>query len=163
MLNIAALFVAGTAALDDSGAIYATRIPTTWFQIEKIPFMARIPIVLVVHARAGGDYEPELHVVCKDPAGVPCGSLQANWYWPDEEGRPSKYRCFTQDIAFPVETEGEYTIGAHYDAEGRIEMATPIPISIALVEPSPVAETDDAVAGEVANAEDENPGSSPDG
>jgi hypothetical protein len=132
MLQIAALFVAGTAGLDDSGAIYATRIPTTWYAVEQIPIAARIPIVLVVHARAGGDYDPELHVVCKDPAGAPRGAMQASWHWPDEENRPSKYRCFTQDLAFPIDTEGEYTIGAYYDAQGMIEMATPIPVYIAL-------------------------------
>jgi hypothetical protein len=134
MLHIAALFVAGTAALDDHGSIQATRVPTTWFQVEKIPLMASVPVVLVVYTRAGGDYDPELHVVCKDPDGVPRGTLKASWHWPDEENRPSKYRCFTQDLAFPVEAEGEYTIGAYYDVNGRIEMATPIPISIALAE-----------------------------
>jgi hypothetical protein len=148
MLHIAALFVAGTAALDDHGAIYATRIPTTWFQVEKIPLMARVPVVLVVHARVGGDYDPELHVVCKDPAGVPRGTLQARWHWPDDENRQSKYRCFTQDLAFPVEAEGEYTIGAYYDAQGKIEMTTPIPISIALAGASQIAETGDSPDGE---------------
>jgi hypothetical protein len=132
MLQIAALFVAGTAALDDSGAITATRIPTTWFTVEQIPLTARVPVVLVVHARAGGDYDPELHVVCKDPAGAPCGNLHASWRWPDEENRPFKYRCFAQELEFPIETEGEYTMGAYYDAGGRIEMATPIPLYIAL-------------------------------
>ena len=112
MLQIAALFVAGSAALDDQGAIYATRIATTWFRVDKIPLMARVPVVLVVHARAGGDYDPELHVVCKDPAGVPRGTLEGSWHWPDDVARPSKYRCFTQDLVFRVETEGEYTIGA---------------------------------------------------
>ena len=148
MLHIAALFVAGTAAPDDHGAIHATRIPTTWFQVEKIPLMARIPVVLVVHARAGGDYDPELHVVCKDPAGVPCGTLQAIWHWPDEDNRPSKYRCFTRDLAFPVEAEGEYTIGAYYDAQGNIEIATPVPISIALAAPGLVTDTGDSADGE---------------
>lgn len=138
MLHIAALFVAGTAGLDESGAIYATRIPTTWFQIARIPLMARIPLVLVVHAQAGGDYDPELHIVCKDPAGKPCGTLKGGWHWPDEPDRPSKYRCFTQDLAFEVESEGEYTIGAYYDTFGGIEMATPIPISIVLAAPSEV-------------------------
>jgi hypothetical protein len=148
MLHIAALFVAGTAGFDDSGAISATGIPTTWFQVEKIPLMARVPIVLVVHAQAGGDYDPELHVVCKDPAGVPRGSLEGSWHWPDDGDRPSKYRCFTQELAFPVEGEGEYTIGAYYEAEGRIEMATPIPISIALAAGSPVADTGDSADDE---------------
>ncbi|OBG40344.1 hypothetical protein [Mycobacterium sp. E3198] len=132
MLNIAALFVAGTAALDESGAICATGIPTTWYQVEQIPLTATIPIVLVVHARSGGDYDAELHVVCKDPAGVPCGSLEASWHWPDDGDRPSKYRCFTENLTFPVEAEGEYTIGAYYDKQGKIEMSTSIPISIAL-------------------------------
>jgi hypothetical protein len=143
MLNIAALFVAGTAALDDSGAIYATGIPTTWFQVDQIPLTARIPVVLVVHARSGGDYEAELHVVCKDPNGVPRGSLEASWHWPDDGDRPSKYRCFTESLTFPVETEGEYTIGAYYDPQGKIEMATPVPISIAAVPASPVDDTGD--------------------
>jgi hypothetical protein len=148
MLNIAALFVAGTAALDDSGAIYATGIPTTWFQVEQIPLTARVPVVLVVHARSGGDYDAELHVVCKDPEGVPRGSLEASWHWPDDGDRPSKYRCFTESLTFPVESEGEYTIGAYYDPQGKIEMATPIPISIALTAASPVDDT-----GDDANAE----------
>ena len=148
MLHIAALFVAGTAALDDSGAIYATGIPTTWFQVEKIPLMASVSVVLVVHARAGGDYDPELYVVCKDPAGVPRGSLQGAWQWPDDDGRPSKYRCFTQSLAFQAETEGEYTIGAYYDVEGKIEMATPIPISIVLTAASPVADSGDSADGD---------------
>jgi hypothetical protein len=135
MLQIAALFVAGTAGLDDSGAIYATRIPTTWYDVEQIPIAASIPIVLVVHARAGGDYDPELHVVCKDPTGAPRGTMQASWHWPDEGNRPSKYRCFTQELAFPIDSEGEYTIGAYYDAQGMIEIATPIPIYITLAAP----------------------------
>lgn len=141
MLNIAALFVAGNAALDDNGAIYASGIPTTWFQVDQMPLMARIPIVLVVHARSGGDYDAELHVVCKDPNGVPRGSLEASWHWPDDGDRPSKYRCFTENLNFPVEAEGEYTIGAYYDAQGQIEMATPIPFSVALV---PASQVDDA-------------------
>ncbi len=145
MLNIAALFVAATAALDDNGAIYATGIPTTWYRIEQIPLTARVPIVLVVHARSGGDYDAELHVVCKDPTGTPRGSLQASWHWPDDGDRPSKYRCFTESITFSVEAEGEYTIGAYYDPQGKIEMATPIPISIALTEASPAGDAADSV------------------
>ena len=146
MLEIAALFVAGTAALDEHGAIYATGIPTTRFQVGQIPLWAKVPVVLVVHARAGGDHDPELHVVCKDPAGVPRGSLLATWHWPDDD-TPSKYRCFTQDLAFQIETQGEYTIGAYYDAEGHIEMATPIPVSIVLDPASPVADTGDSANG----------------
>lgn len=137
MLHVSSLFVAGTATVDEDGAISATRIPMTWFQVDQIPLWAKVPLVLVVHAPAGGDYEPELHVVCKDPTGVPRGSLRAAWHWPDEDNKSSKYRCFTQQLAFPIEAEGEYTIGAYYDAEGRIEIATPIPISIVLAPSSP--------------------------
>lgn len=136
MLHIAALFVAGTAALDDSGAIQATRIPTTAFQVDKFPVMAEIPLVLMLHTRAGGDYDPELHLVCKDPGGVTLGTGVVRWHWPDEGDRPSKWRCFAPEITFRVETEGEYTIGAYYDAAGNIEMATPVPISITLNAPS---------------------------
>jgi hypothetical protein len=140
MLNIAALFVAGTAALDDTGAIYATRVPTTGFKVPQIPLTAKVPVVLVVHAPCGGDYDPELHVVCKDPAGVPRGSLEGKWHWPDESDKPSKYRCFTQDLVISVEAVGEYTIGAYYDSQGKIEMATPVPVSIALTAEGPAAE-----------------------
>jgi hypothetical protein len=143
MLNVAALFVAGTATLDETGAICATRVPTTGFQVAQIPMTAKVPVVLVVHARCGGDYDAELHVVCKDPAGVPRGSLQGSWHWPDEADKPSKYRCFTQDLVISVEAEGEYTIGAYYDPHGKIEIATPIPISISLVATSPVEDAGD--------------------
>ena len=148
MLNIAALFVAGTAALDENGAIYATRVPTTGFQVPQIPLTAKVPVVLVVHARCGGDYDPELHVVCKDPAGVPRGSLEGKWHWPDDSVKPSKYRCFTQDLVISVEAVGEYTIGAYYDPQGKIEMATPIPVSIALTAASPGDDTGDTADGE---------------
>ncbi|WP_242670031.1 hypothetical protein [Mycobacterium decipiens] len=132
MLHVSSLFVAGTATLDEHGAITATRIPTTWFEVNQIPLWVKVPVVLVVHARAGGDYEPDLHVVCKDPAGVPRGVLRATWHWPDDDRKSSKYRCITQPLAFPIDAEGEYTIGAYYDAGGKVEISTPIPISIAL-------------------------------
>jgi hypothetical protein len=128
MLHVAALLVAGSATLDDDGALSATRIPTTCYEIDEVPLSAAVPVVLVVHARAGGDYDPQLYIVCKDPAGVRRGSIQAAWHWPDDDDKPSKYRCFTQNIPFEIESEGEYTIGVYYDAEGMIEMSTPIPI-----------------------------------
>lgn len=134
MLHVAALLVAGTASLEDDGAITATRIPITCFEVEQIPLSTDIPIVLVVHARAGADYDPQLYIVCKDPAGVRRGTAQAAWHWPDEDNKPSKYRCFTQLLPFTIESEGEYTVGVYYDAEGHIEMATPIPVSISLIE-----------------------------
>jgi hypothetical protein len=135
MLHIAALFVAGTATLDESGTINATSIPMTSFRVTEIPLWATIPIVFIVHARAGGDYDPELYIACKDPAGVLRAILKASWHWPDDDDKPSKYRCFTEELSFGVESEGEYTIGAYYDAEAKIEMGTPIPISITPVMP----------------------------
>jgi hypothetical protein len=144
MLHVAALLVAGTATLDDDGALSATRIPTTCFEVDEVPLSAEVPVVLVVHARAGGDYDPQLYVVCKSPAGVRCGILQAAWHWPDEDDKPAKYRCFSQRLAFEIETEGEYTIGAYYDAEGNIEMATPIPVSITLTKANAAAPNGDS-------------------
>jgi hypothetical protein len=132
MLHVAALLVAGSANLDDDGALSATRIPTTCYEIDSVPLAAEVPVILVVHARAGGDYDPQLYIVVKDPSGVKRGSVQASWHWPDEADRPSKYRCFTQSIPFDIETDGEYTIGVYYDSEGMIDMATPIPVSMTL-------------------------------
>jgi hypothetical protein len=146
MLHVAALLVAGSATLEDDGAINATRIPTTCFEVDQIPLLTEIPVVLVVHARAGGDYDPHLYLVCKDPTGVRRGAVQAAWHWPDEDNRPSKYRCFTQQLPFAIEAEGEYTIGLYYDAEGNIEMATPIPVSILLID-AKVAATNGESAG----------------
>jgi hypothetical protein len=134
VLHVAALLVAGSATLEHDGAINATRIPTTCFDVDQIPLSAEIPIVLVVYARAGGDYDPQLYIVCKDPAGVRRGTVEAGWHWPDDDNRPSKYRCFSEQLPFAIEAEGEYTIGVYYDAEGNIEMATPIPILITLTE-----------------------------
>jgi hypothetical protein len=149
MLNVAALFVAGTAILEDDGAINATRIPTTCFEVDQIPLWAEVPIVLVVHARAGGDYDPQLYIVCKDPAGVRRGTIEAVWHWPDDDNRSSKYRCFTQQLPFAIEAEGEYTIGVYYDAEGNIEMAAPIPVSITLTEANAAADNGDSAGGEI--------------
>ncbi len=132
MLQVAALLVAGSATLDDDGALSATRIPTTCYEIAEVPLSAEVPVVLVVHARAGGDYDPQLYIVCKDPAGVKRGGVQAEWHWPDDGDKPSKYRCFSEQLPFVIESEGEYTIGVYYDAEGMIEMSTPIPVSILL-------------------------------
>lgn len=149
MLNVAALLVAGAAILEDDGAINATRIPTTCFEVDQIPLWAEVPIVLVVHARAGGDYDPQLYIVCKDPAGVRRGTIEAVWHWPDDDNKPSKYRCFTQQLPFAIEAEGEYTIGVYYDAEGNIEMAAPIPVSISLTEANAAANNGDSAGGEI--------------
>jgi hypothetical protein len=132
MLHVAALLVAGSATLDNDGALSATRIPTTSYEIEEVPLAAEVPVILVVHARAGADYDPQLYLVIKDPAGVKRGGVQAAWHWPDEDDKPSKYRCFTQTIPFEIASAGEYTIGVYFDAEGMIEMYTPIPVSILL-------------------------------
>jgi hypothetical protein len=148
MPNIAALFVAGTGALDDNGAIHTTGIPTTRFQVDQMPLTAGVPVVLVVHARSGGDHDAELHVACKDPAGMPRGSLQASCTGRTMATDPPKYRCFTEILTFSVEAEGEYTIGAYYDAQGKIEMATPVTVSISLVAASPVAGAGDGADGE---------------
>jgi hypothetical protein len=149
MLNVAALLVAGTAILEDDGAINATRIPTTCFEVDQIPLWAEVPIVLIVHARAGGDYDPQLYIVCKDPAGVRRGTIEAVWHWPDDDNKPSKYRCFTQQLSFAIEAEGEYTIGVYYDAEGNIEMAAPIPVLITLTEANAAADNGDSAGGEI--------------
>ena len=132
MLHVSALLVAGSATLDEDGALSATRIPTTCYEIDQVPLSAEVPVILVVHAPAGGDYDPHLYIVVKDPTGKKRGGIDAAWHWPDEEGRPSKYRCFTQRIPFEIKSHGEYTIGVYYDAEGMIEFSTPIPVSIML-------------------------------
>lgn len=133
-MQIAALLVAGDAKLDDDGAINARRIPTTSFEVDQIPLDVTIPLILVVHAQAGTDYDPQLFVVCKDPDGTRQGSIESSWHWPDDEDKSSKYRCFTHPLRFTVSAEGEYTIGAYYDSHGIAEMATPIPLSIKLAE-----------------------------
>lgn len=140
MLHVSALFVPRSAEFNEQGAINATSIPMAWFQVDQMPLWATVPVVLVVHAPAGGDYDPEIHVVCKDPSGAPRGSLRAAWHWPDDGNRASKYRCFTQELSFPVETEGEYTLGVYYDAEGKFELSTPVPVSILLAETEQVGE-----------------------
>lgn len=142
-MHIAALLVVGSATLDDDGAIQATRIPTTCFEVSQIPLEVTIPLVIVVHAEAGRDYEPQLYVVCKDPAGQRSGSSESSWHWPDDEDRPSKYRCFTYPFTFLISAEGQYTIGAYYDSYGIAEMATPIPLSIRLFESDTHADSDE--------------------
>jgi hypothetical protein len=133
VVQIAALLVAGDAKLDDDGAINAWRIPTTSFEVDQIPLEVTIPLILVVHAQAGRDYDPQLFIVCKDPAGNRQGSIESSWHWPDDEDRPSKYRCFTHPFPFVISAEGEYTIGVYYDSHGIAEMAAPIPLLIKLV------------------------------
>ncbi|WP_341329483.1 hypothetical protein [Mycobacterium shinjukuense] len=130
-MQVAALLVAGSATLAD-GAINATRIPTTSYSVDQIPMWLTVPIVLVVHAPAGGDYNPQLFIVCKDPGGERRGAVRSMWEWPDQDNKPYKYRCFTYDLSFTIETEGEYTIGVYYDADATDPVATPIPLGISL-------------------------------
>ncbi|GAB3036354.1 hypothetical protein [Mycobacterium bourgelatii] len=130
-MHVAALLVAGSATIEN-GAVNAARIPTTSFEVDQIPMWLTVPVVLVVHAPAGGDYDPELFVVAKDPRGERRGAIRSAWEWPDDDTKPSKYRCFTYDLSFTIESEGEYTIGAYYDAEATKEIGTPIPLAIRL-------------------------------
>jgi hypothetical protein len=135
-MHVAALLVAGSATLE-GGAVNALRIPTTNYELDQIPMWLTIPIVAVVHAPAGGDYDPELFIVCKDPTGERRGAARSIWHWPDDDQKPSKYRCFSYDFSFAVESEGEYTIGAYRDADATDEIATPIPILITLATDRP--------------------------
>jgi hypothetical protein len=143
-VHIAALLVAGDAHLDDDGAIHASRIPTTCFEVSQIPLEVTIPLVVVVHAQAGRDYDPQLFIVCKDPDGKRQSSIESSWHWPDEQDKPSKYRCFAHPFPFLISVEGQYTIGAYYDEYGIAELATPIPLSIKLVGSDPAADDGDA-------------------
>lgn len=127
-MHVAALLVAGSANIDDS-AIDATRVPITSYEVNQTPVWLTVPLVLVVHAPSGGDFDPELFIVCKDPAGTIRGTVRSAWQWPDED-KPSKYRCFTPQLSFAIETTGEYTIGVYHDAEAVRPIATPIPLMI---------------------------------
>jgi hypothetical protein len=130
-MHIAALLVAGSATMEDA-ALNARQIPTTSYEVDQIPLWLTVPLVLIVHAPRGGDYDPELFVVCKDPGGTRRGTIRTNWHWPDDGDKPSKYRCFSQQLSFAVESQGEYTIGAYLDADGTEEVATPIPFTVTL-------------------------------
>jgi hypothetical protein len=129
-MHVAALLVAGSANIDDS-AIDATRLPITSYDVNQVPVWLTVPLVLVVHAPSGGDFDPEVFVVCKDPGGTIRGTVRSAWQWPDDENRPSKYRCFTPQLSFAVESTGEYTIGVYHDAEALRQVDTPIPLLIA--------------------------------
>lgn len=129
-MHVAALLVAGSANIDDS-AIDATRLPITSYDVNQVPVWLTVPLILVVHAPSGGDFDPELFLVCKDPGGTIRGTTRSAWQWPDEDGRPSKYRCFTPQLSFAIESTGEYTIGVYEDAEALNPIATPIPLMIA--------------------------------
>ncbi|OBK20633.1 hypothetical protein A5634_12195 [Mycobacterium asiaticum] len=128
-MHVAALLVAGTANIDDS-AIDATRLPITSYDVNQTPVWLTVPLVLVVHAPAGGDFDPELFIVCKDPGGTIRGTVRSAWQWPDEDNKPSKYRCFTPQLSFAIENTGEYTIGVYDDSEALRAIATPIPLMI---------------------------------
>ena len=130
-MHVAALLVAGSANIDDS-AIDATRLPITSYDVNQVPVWLTVPLVLVVHAPAGGDFDPQLFIVCKDPGGTIRGTVRSAWQWPDEDHKPSKYRCFTPQLSFAIETTGEYTIGVYHDAEAISPVATPIPLLINL-------------------------------
>ena len=128
-MHVAALLVAGSANIDDS-AIDATRLPTTSYDVEQLPRWLTVPLVLVVHTPSGGDYDPELFIVCKDPNGTVRGTVRTAWQWPDDGGRPSKYRCFTPQLSFAVESTGEFTIGLYHDAEATRPVDAPVPLQI---------------------------------
>ena len=102
------------------------------FELDQIPMWLTVPVIVVVHAPAGGDYDPEVFVVCKDPTGERRGAVRSIWHWPDEGKKPSKYRCFAHDFSFAIESEGEYTIGVYSDADATNEIGIPIPVLVTL-------------------------------
>lgn len=131
-VEVAALLVVGSAAIDND-AINATRLPTTSYAVEQIPRWLAIPVVLVVHAPAGGDYDPEVFVVAKDAGGSVRGTIRTAWQWPDD-GKASKYWCFTLELSVAIESTGEFTIGVYHDADASRALSTPIPLTISLAE-----------------------------
>jgi hypothetical protein len=130
-MHVAALLVAGSAKIDDS-AIDATRLPITSYEVTQTPRWLTIPLVLVVHASTGGDFDPEIFIVSKDPGGTIRGTVRSAWQWPDNADTPFKYRCFAPELSIAIETTGEYTIGVYHDAEATRALGTPIPLLISL-------------------------------
>ena len=116
----------------ENGAINATQIPTTSYTVDQTPLRLKVPVVIAVHAPRGSEYEPSLYVVAKDPEGSARGALKFAWQWPDEDDKPSKYRCFTGELSFSVDSVGEYVIGAYRDADASDAVGTPIPFFIGL-------------------------------
>ncbi|MBW0017309.1 MAG: hypothetical protein JO236_07180 [Mycobacterium sp.] len=137
-MHLAALLVAGNATME-GGAINATCLPTTSYDVDQIPLWLTVPVLVVVHAPRGDDYDPQLFVVCKDPGGTRRGTVRFAWGWPDQGDKQSKYRCFTEQFSFAIESEGEYTIGVYHDPDATREVGPPIPLSIALAGGSPMA------------------------
>ena len=123
--------MAATATMED-GAINATSLPTTSYDVDQIPLWLTVPVIVVVHAPRGGDYDPQLYVVCKDPEGKRRGTIRFAWEWPDQGDKPSKYRCFTEQFSFAIESEGEYTLGVYADPEATDEIGPPVPLFITL-------------------------------
>jgi hypothetical protein len=130
-MHVAALVVAGSANIDDS-AIDATRLPITSYEVTQTPRWLTVPLVLVVHAATGGDFDPEIFIVSKDPSGTIRGTIRSAWQWPDDPDKPFKYRCFAPQLSMAIETTGEYTIGAYHDPEATRSVGTPIPLLISL-------------------------------
>ncbi|MFV0494243.1 hypothetical protein [Mycobacterium sp.] len=128
-MHIAALLVAASARIENS-AIDATRLPTTSFTVHQLPAWLTIPLVLVLHAPAREDYDPELFIVCKDSAEAIRGTTRLTWQWPEQGGRPSKYRCFTPELSFAVESTGEHNIGVYRDADATRPVDAPVPLQI---------------------------------
>jgi hypothetical protein len=112
-MRVVAFAPALSAAEEDAGGLSASGFPMTSCHVDEFPADISIPMVVVVCALSGGEYDPVLYIVATSPEGERVSAMEFSWHWDDEPETPVKFRVFLQNLPLHLTSAGLYTIGLH--------------------------------------------------
>jgi len=118
-----------TAEEQEGGGLTLKGFPMTSAFVDVFPAEVTIPIVLVVAALCGEDYDPVKYIVATSPQGDRLATMEFSWHWDDVPGGMVKFRVFAQYLPVVINNDGVYTLAVCDDPEsGEADQTFPLPV-----------------------------------
>lgn len=118
-----------TAVEGEDGGLALTGFPMTTAFVDVFPAEITIPVVLVVAALCGDEYDTALYVTATSPRGERLCTMQFGWHWDDVEDSLVKFRVFAQFLPVIIDGDGVYTLDVYEDLDAPEPLASfPLPV-----------------------------------
>lgn len=118
-----------TAVEAEDGGLILKGFPMTSAFVDVFPAEITIPVVLVVAAVCGDEYDPMLYITATSPRGERLSTMQFGWRWDDLADSLVKFRVFAQQLPVQIESDGVYTLSVYENLDDAEPDATfPLPV-----------------------------------
>ena len=118
-----------TITEEEAGGVSATGFPMTNCFVSELPTEITIPMVIVVCALSGGEYEAVQYLIATAPNGERVAAMEFRWPWDDITEIPVKFRVFAQYLPLQITSTGIYTLGLYSSLDAtETDIQFPLPV-----------------------------------